>query len=268
MPKSQRLSRQVILNTRPAHQQTVLNNLLQSQGATILNFPSIEIVGCDATEFHLSLGQNINHYDIALFVSRNAVDGAFRFMRVDQLSSHLEFGVIGESTYQALAAHINHLTPRLIHSPSESNVLYNSECLLAAAKLQQVTGKNIIIFRGQQGRNLLGDELRSRHASVDYCEVYRRQLPYYELDHYQKLCHQDTPTIVVFTSTEGMQNTMEAVDRHSLSQLLKTPWLLISERMRESAVNLGHNERIIIANNASDEGIQLAITEWASEQAV
>ena len=266
--KSQQLSRQVVLNTRPVHQQAVLNQLLQSQGATILSFPSIEIVGCDPTEFHLSLSQNINHYDIALFVSRNAVDGAFKFMRADELLSHLEFGVIGESTYQALAAQVSHLTPRLIHSPNQSQTLYNSEGLLAAAKLQQVAGKNIIIFRGQQGRNLLGDELRSRHASVDYCEVYRRQLPYYEANHYQELCHQGSPTIVVFTSTEGMQNTMEAVDRYSYRQLLKTPWLLISERMRESAVNLGHNGSIIIAKNASDEGIQLAITKWISEQTV
>jgi uroporphyrinogen-III synthase len=231
----------------------------------MLSFPSIEIVECDATEFHLNLGRNIERYDIALFVSRNAVDGAFRFMQANQLPSHLEFGVIGESTYQALAAKISHLTPRLIHSPSESNALFNSEGLLAAAKLQQVEGKNIIIFRGQQGRNLLGDELISRRASVHYCEVYRRQLPHYDVDYYQKLCHYNTPTLVVFTSTEGMQNTMEAVDNRSLRQLLKTPWLLISERMRESAVNLGHNASIIIANNASDEGIQLAITKWISE---
>jgi uroporphyrinogen-III synthase len=268
LSRSQLLGQHVVLNTRPAHQQAVLNKLLQSQGATILTFPSIEIVECDATEFHLNLSQNIDHYDIALFVSRNAVEGAFRFMRANRLPPQLEFGVIGESTYQALAKQISNLTPRLIHSPSDSNALFNSESLLAAAKLQQVTGKNIIIFRGQQGRNLLGDELRSRGASVSYCEVYRRQPPHYDADHYQKLCHRNTPTLAVFTSTEGMQNTMKAVDSLSHSRLLKTPWLLISERMRESAVNLGHNASIIIANNASDEGIQLAITEWTSEQAV
>jgi uroporphyrinogen-III synthase len=234
----------------------------------MLSFPSIEIVECDATEFHLNLGQNIDDYDIALFVSRNAVEGAFRFIRTNQLPPHLEFGVIGESTHQALAAQISHLTTSLIHCPSDSNALFNSEGLLAAAKLQQVAGKNIIIFRGQQGRNLLGDELRSRGASVHYCEVYRRELPHYDAGHYHKLCHRHAPTLAVFTSTEGMQNTMKAVDGLSHSQLLKTPWLLISERMRESAVNLGHNASIIIANNASDEGIQLAITEWTSEQAV
>jgi uroporphyrinogen-III synthase len=268
LPESQLLSQQVILNTRPAHQQAVLNKRLQSQGATMLSFPGIEIAECDATEFHLNLGQNIDDYDIALFVSRNAVEGAFRFIRAKQLPTRLQFGVIGESTYQALASQIDDLTPRLITCFSDSNALFNSEHLLASTKLQQVAGKNIIIFRGQQGRNLLGDELRSRRANVRYCEVYRRELPHYDADHYQKLCHRQKPTLAVFTSTEGMQNTMKSVDSLSLSLLLKTPWLLISERMRESAVNLGHNANIIIANNASDEGIQLAITEWTSEQTV
>ena len=229
----------------------------------MLNFPSIEIVACETTEFHQSLEQNINLYDIALFVSRNAVEGALRFLSSDQLPAHLQLGVIGESTYQALAKRVGDLLPRLIHSPNASKELFNSESLLAASKLQQVKGKSIIIFRGQQGRNLLGDELQSRGASVTYCEVYRRQLPNYDADHYQKLCHCHTPTLAVFTSTEGMLNTMKTVDSQSHSQLLNTPWLLISERMRESAVNLGHNASIIIANNASDEGIQLAITEWA-----
>lgn len=266
--RSQLLRQHVVLNTRPAHQQDNLNRLLQSQGATMLCFPSIEIIECDTTEFHLNLSQNIDHYDIALFVSRNAVEGAFRFVQPDKLSPHLQFAVIGESTYQALAKQVDDLAQRLIHRPDADHELFNSESLLAAAKLQQVKGKNILILRGQPGRNLLGDELRSRGASVSYCEVYRRQLPHYDADHYHKLCHLNAPTIAVFTSTEGMQNTMKAVDSISQSRLLKTPWLLISERMRESAVNLGHNANIIIANNATDEGIQLAITEWTSEQAV
>jgi len=40
---------------------------------------------------------------------------------------------------------------------------------------------------------------------------------------------------------------------------------LISERMRESAVKLGHNAPIIIAHSASDKGIQQAICAWADK---
>ena len=265
---NQTLKQQVILNTRPSHQQATLTRLLESKGAIILSFPSIEIVDCDASAFHLSLIDNIQHYHMALFVSRNAVEGAFRFLQADQLPPDLQLGVIGGGTYQALAEKITDLDQRLIHSPDSSNETFNSESLLAAPNLQQVEGKNILIFRGQQGRNLLGDELRARGATVNYCEVYRRQIPNYDADHYQRLCHKHAPTLAVFTSTEGMQNAISALDSQSQVNLLNTPWLLISERMREPALNLGHNATIIIAKNADDEGIQQAITEWTSEQAV
>ena len=258
----QTLNQQVILNTRPVHQQAVLNRLLESQGAIILSFPSIEIVDCESTAFHLSLIQNIQHYHIALFVSRNAVEGAFRFLQADQLPPDLQLGVIGEGTYQTLAKQVANLDSRLIHKPDSGSETFNSESLLAASNLQQIKGKNILIFRGQQGRNLLGDELRARGAPVSYCEVYRRQLPKYEADHYQRLSHYHIPTLAVFTSTEGMENTISAIDNQSQISLLNTPWLLISERMRESALNLGHNAPIIIAKNANDEGIRQAITEW------
>jgi len=41
---------------------------------------------------------------------------------------------------------------------------------------------------------------------------------------------------------------------------------LISERMRESALKLGHNATIVIARSASDEGVQQSISEWADQR--
>ena len=262
------LSRHIIVNTRPAHQQASLNGLLASRGARIISFPSIEIAEPEMTDFHSSLRQNIAHYHIALFVSRNAVDGAFRLLDPAQLADDLLLGVIGEGSYFALAAQVAELDRRLIHRPCASNETFNSESLLQALDLQPVKGKNIVIFRGQQGRNLLGDELRKRGATVNYCEVYRRRLPGYDTGHYRRLCRNQPPTLAVFTSTEGMRNAIDLVDNQSHHDLLNTPWLLISEKMREPALNLGHNATLIIAKNASDAGILAAITEWTSELTV
>ena len=65
-----------------------------------------------------------------------------------------------------------------------------------------------------------------------------------------------------------MNNILTLTSGHLRRKLLDIPWLLISERMRESAVNLGHNATTIIAAVADDEGIQLTINEWARKQAV
>ena len=253
---------QCVLNTRPSHQQAGLKTLLETQGATVLAFPVIEIVPCEASDFHLGLAQNIAQYQIALFVSRNAVEGAFRFLQTEILPTDLQLGVIGEATGQALREQVNDLDRRLIHSDT-----YNSEGLLGMEPLQQVTGKNILIFRGQQGRRLLGEELEARGANVTYCEVYRRQMPDYDASYFDRLSAHRFPDLAVFTSNEGMHNTFSLVGTRAGKKLLRTPWLLISERMRESAVKLGHNASIIIAANASDQGIQQTISEWACEQA-
>jgi len=257
------LKGQCILNTRPAHQQDGLKLLLEAQGARVIAFPAIEIIEPETTDFHRNLIENIEHYHIALFVSRNAVDGAFRYLQPDKLPAELKLGVIGDASYRALLQRINLVEERLIRGHP-----HNSEGLLATRALQQVVGKNILIFRGQQGRNLLGDQLRARGASVSYCEVYRRKKPEYGADSFAQITAEQFPTLAVFTSNEGMENLLALTNGRECRELLEIPWLLISERMRESAVNLGHNAATIIAVNANDEGIQQTINEWARKQAV
>lgn len=254
------LARQVILNTRPVHQQAALKQLLEADGATVLSFPAIEIVAAaaTATAFHRSLVRKIAGYDILLFVSRNAVDGAFQHFAATDLPESMQLGVIGSATQQALHRVIGDRGISLVaHEP------YNSEALLDAAGLQQVEGKRVLIFRGQSGRNLLGYELEKRCAEVEYCEVYRRALPQVDKNEFARLAT-PFPTLAVMTSNEGMHNLMQLVDDDSAARLCQIPWLLISERMRESARNLGHNGGVIIAENASDKGIFQSIRTWAN----
>ena len=257
------LEGQCVLNTRPEHQQDELKLMLEAQGAEVISFPAIEIIDAEITDFRRSLTENIAHYNIALFISSNAVGGAFLHLEGDELPVDLKLGVIGEGTLRTLAEYVDNLDARLIHARP-----YNSEGFLAAPELQQVAGKNILIFRGQQGRNLLGDELRARGATVSYCEVYRRRIPEHDADYFAQLTEPQFPTLAVFTSNEGMHNVLDLVSAKSRLKLLNIPWLLISERMRESALNLGHNASIIIAANAGDEGIQQTINQWVREQAV
>ena len=68
---------------------------------------------------------------------------------------------------------------------------------------------------------------------------------------------------MVLTSNEGMHNLMALVDTDMAARLRGVDWLLISERMRESAQKLGHNAGIVIAQSMSDAGIQQTICDWA-----
>ena len=250
-----KLRGQVILNTRPAHQQSELTALLEREGARVLSFPVIEILPAPARENP----PDITQYDILLFVSRNAVDGAFERFDAAQLAAVELLGVIGSATHAALSERIEDARATLIASEP-----YNSEALLAAASLQRVAGKRILILRGQEGRNLLGDELARRGAQVDYYEVYRRALPVTGAADFERLVVAGLPTLVILTSNEGMHNLFALVDSAAAQALRRIPWLLISERMRESARKLGHNAPVIIARSASDQGIQQTICDWAN----
>ncbi len=255
-----RLAGQVVVNTRPAHQQADLTAMLEAEGATVLPFPAIEIeLVADAAARELA--DRIADFDILLFVSRNAVDGAFALLDPAALGVAQRFGVIGAATRAALAERIGRRGERLIESEP-----YNSEALLEADALQQVGGRRIAIFRGQAGRNLLGDELARRGATVEYAEVYRRARPRVNDDAFAVLAAGASPTVVVLTSGEGMRNLMAIVDATARTRLCALPWLLISERMRESARELGHNAPIIIAHSASDRGIAESLCAWAEQQ--
>jgi uroporphyrinogen-III synthase len=246
------LQGQVILNTRPAHQQAALSARLEADGARVLSFPVIDIVAAQAAPLEPG------GYDILLFVSRNAVDHGLAGIDPAALPPAMQYGVIGSATRDALLERIGDPGSRLIESEP-----FNSEALLAAPALQRVAGKRILILRGQAGRNLLGDELAARGAAVEYREVYRRELPERDPDAFERLAGDAFPTLVVLTSNEGMHNLFELVGAAAAERLRALPWLLISERMRESALKLGHNGPVVIAQSASDDGIWQTIRAWA-----
>ena len=132
------LRQQVILNTRPAHQQAGLTALLEADGATVLAFPAIEIKLAPAGSADVDPAD----YDILLFVSRNAVDGGFALFGAAALPADQLYGVIGSATRTALHEHIGDPGTRLIESAP-----FNSEALLAADALQRGDGKRILIPR-------------------------------------------------------------------------------------------------------------------------
>ena len=68
--------------------------------------------------------------------------------------------------------------------------------------------------------------------------------------------------MAIFTSSEGLIHAFKMLNTKEAKSLKNTPWLLISERMKKTAYNLGHNSNIIIAQQASDNGIISSLQEW------
>lgn len=244
-----------VLVTRPAHQAQKLARIIEQAGAHALLFPTIEIVESRSCLGDLIQTEQLKTYDLALFVSQNAVEYTFKQITKEQLSESIQIGVVGKGS-------LNSLNSLGLSEQAIPAGTYNSEGLLATELLQQVKGKKVIIFRGQAGRNLLGDTLQQRGASVDYCEVYQRSLPIISEDRYQSV-FENAIDCAIFTSSEGLLQGFELFQKEDAIKLLNIPWLLISERMKKTAYTLGHNSELIIAHQASDEGMMSALRDWA-----
>lgn len=243
-----------ILVTRPAHQAKNLACKINQLDAQAVLFPTIEIKKSPSCQSSLDINNTIKRYDIALFVSQNAIHHAFQFINAKALPNTLKIAVIGKGS-------LNYLNQYGIQSQAIPAQTYNSEGLLNSALLLDVNHKNIIIFRGQAGRNLLGDTLIERGACVTYCEVYKRCIPKVTATDYKKI-FKNGHDLAIFSSSEGLLHTFKMLQANDAKNLLNTPWLLISERMKKTAYNLGHNSDIIIAKQASDDGIMASLKQW------
>ena len=254
MPPSNDLQGLTVMVTRPAHQARALCEMIESRGGHVICFPVLEIADVeDPGPVAAQIGR-LHAYDIGIFVSANAVaKGVPMVLARRPWPAHTRIAAIGERTGRELENHGLRVDIRPVGG-------YNSESLLAAGELHAVGGKNVIIFRGQGGRELLAQTLAQRGAHVDYAEVYRRVRPAARLG--EALQAHPFPDIIVITSGEGLENLHAMADEGERARLLATPLLVISQRIGETARALGFTQPPVVSGQASDEGIVEAIRDW------
>ncbi len=249
-----------VLVTRPREQAESLCHLIEDSGGTAVRFPVIEILPGRDKQRMQDLIDAHEQYDIAIFISANAVQHA-----LDAWPDHrdrpqgLHIAAIGRATLAALEQYgwDADLVP---------DSVFNSEALLALPELQDVSGKRIMIIRGEGGRELLGDTLCSRGAQVEYAEVYRRVLPKPNVNEKLQPWLQAQNSAVVVTSQQGLDNLVTLLGSEGVKQLMHTPMVVISERIVEKTRAYGIQAPVIIARQASDEAILVALIELSRQQ--
>lgn len=152
-----------VLVTRPAHLADELQSAIAAAGGIPHLFPAIDVLPRDRESLQDDLVA-IPRPDLIVYVSRNAVAHGH-----DELPNDDAIIVaIGPATQTALEA-----------AGSQVDVIpesgFDTEHLLLHPALQQVDGRHVLIVRGDKGRELLGDTLRERGATVDYLSVYSRE---------------------------------------------------------------------------------------------
>lgn len=251
-----------VLVTRPSHQAQTLVGLIEGSGGRAFCFPAIEILDPIDNKALTVLIDRIEDFDLAVFISANAVNKALNVIhaRRGRLPERLKLACIGRQSAKELTrfGYAGALVP--------VSGRFDSEGLLAMPDMQYVSGKRIVIFRGDGGRELLGNILSDRGADVEYAECYRRARPRAEVAPLLKCWARNEIHVVTLSSTEGLRNLYDLLGKLGRQWLARTPAAVLSERIREVARELGLKADVRVAAEATDDGLFQAIKEWRKDQ--
>ena len=99
------------------------------------------------------------------------------------------------------------------------------------AELKEVAGKRVVIFRGDGGRELLGQTLLERGAKLEYAECYRRAKPVADIAPLLEALVDGQLKAVTMTSSEGLRNLFDMVGASGQAWLKKIPLFVSHERI-------------------------------------
>ena len=157
-----------VIVTRPQRQAAGFAGKIAALGGVPIIWPAIVILPPPDRTALDRAHASLDAYDMAIFVSANAVE--FGAPPPERWPARIVTYAPGPGTAEALAA----VGIPDAHVPVTS---LDSEGLLALPSLADVSGKRIVVFRGEGGREFLGNALRARGASVDHVPCYRRVAP-------------------------------------------------------------------------------------------
>ena len=245
-----------IVVTRPAAQATSLAEAIRVAGGRAILFPVIEILDTTDTRPLIKVIDRLETYNLAIFISPNAVERAMRQITARRTwPPGLRAAAIGTGGVKEL----QRLGINEVIAPTQSS---DSEGLLALPQLQVVAGQRVVIFRGDGGRELLGDTLTARGAQVEYVECYRRVRPHADAAPLLKAWAHHEVHAVTVTSSEGLRNLFEMVGEPGLSWLRRTPVFVPHLRIAAVARELGCGH--VMESAPGDAGLIEALQQWAT----
>lgn len=246
-----------VLVTRPAHQATDLCRRIGELGGRAVPFPVMEISAPDDIRPLEAVVDRLDEYDLAIFVSANAVERALDFiLERRDWPVGLPIAVVGRRSAEALE-------PFGLHADLCPPTRFNSEGLLELDELQHMDGQRVVIFRGNGGREYLADTLRERGAGVEYVEAYRRGRPRADSGALVAAWRDGDIDVVQVNSVESLENLFAMLDEPGRALLRETPLLVVSERMVPVSERLGFSREPLLAANATDDAVLDTLLAWA-----
>ncbi len=252
------LAGRTVLVTRPAHQTGKLADLIRSAGGKPMLFPTLEILDAEDLRSLMSVIDRLDEFQLAIFISPNAVNKAMNLIKSRRdLPCGIKVAAIGKGSTKAL----REFGVSEVIAPSAR---FDSEALLALPEMQDVAGRRVVIFRGDGGRELLGDTLAARGATLEYVECYRRGRPAADPAPLMKAWTRNELDAIIATSSEGLRNLYDMVGKPGQPWLRKTLLFVPHERIARTARELGLAR--VVLTEPGDAGLIQGLTRWFATQ--
>lgn len=212
---AQQLGGRRIVVTRPQHQAIALSELIRAAGGVPVWFPALEIEPlADHAALDAALAR-LGTFDLAVFISANAVISAWPHL-TGAWPETLAAGATGPGTAAALA---ERGVARVIVPPAQ----FDSEGLVAELERLAAGPKNVLIVKGEGGRDWLAAALRARGAAVETVAAYRRIPGRADPRIIGELVQTNQLGGVVVSSSEGADHLIDRLGARALDWLNCAP---------------------------------------------
>ena len=255
---TQPLAGRRILVTRPQAQAGPLVAAIEQQGGHGVVYPLIDIVPADDLRpLAIALG-HFHEFDFAVFISANAVEYSVpHLLTWADWPAKVRAVAVGPGTAARLAAH--RVGDVLVPSAG-----FDSEAVLALPELAlaRVSGRKILLLRGNGGRPLLADALRERGAQVTGVTCYQRLVPADATPLLTLLAIEGAAAIdaVTLSSSEGVRNLLALLTPAARARLGRLPCFVPHRRIAEVVTKAGLRA---LLTEPADQGIVDGLCRFA-----
>ncbi|MDD2099455.1 uroporphyrinogen-III synthase [Pseudomonas putida] len=219
-----------LLLTRPADESAALGSLLAEQGIFSSSLPLLDIVPIPVSGTMGKAFRELDRYCAVIVVSKPAARiGVELLDRFGPQALCAKWFSVGAATAQILEAR-----GLDVSFPAQGD---DSEALLELAALREAVARpdpRVLILRGEGGRELLAERLRERGASVEYLELYRRELPQYPAAALGQRIEAERLNALVVSSGQGFEH-LHQLAGDAWPQLARLPLFVPSPRVAELA---------------------------------
>lgn len=229
-----------IILTRPAGKNQALKTRLEAEGFSVSDMPAMLLSPLPLAAEQIP---DLARYKLVFFVSGYAVQVFFNLLERHGLQwpPKAFAGAVGAATTEALL-HKGVPAGQII-APDPGNTTQDSEAFFdELQKRGLVSFSDVLVVRGQSGRQWLADKLSELHVRVDFLPVYQRTARSWSQTEKQEIMsvlQADRKVCWLLTSNEGVDSIFNELKHyHLMEHCFKQRFVVTHPRIAEYVLQL------------------------------